>query len=507
MRRRIFSLTLPAHAESRLLPEDFVSLTIDTSLLLGGHWWGPSKEMRNGVAADRTGALDLDDPLLRSYARALAPAVLRIGGTEADRVWYRLGRKAARSFGFDDPDAAFPDPQARRHELVIDKRLWKKLHDFLSASSFSFLFTVSAGPADRDGDGAWIDANARKLIAYSVKKGLPVAAWELGNEVNGFPFIHGWKHRVSPARYARDFIRFAELVKFLDPKAKAVGPASAVWPVIGEPNPIIPRLCASAAAPHLDAVSWHFYPTQSSNGRLAVRRTGPLTTLSPRVLDSCLRWNRRVMKAVSRANRRRPENAPCENWVTESAHALYGGESGVSDAFASTLWWLDELGLLAREGASKVFRQSLVGARYGLLDQDTRSPRPDYYATFLWKRLMGCRALAIEAPAGPDRKLRAYCHEDGERRTLLLINLHASVAAELALPGFAAAESYLLQGAGGLSGKTLLVNGVVASDELVFAWRKKRVRKAYRVDAYSAGSEHSVPPLSALFLVSAANAV
>ncbi|MGA2612961.1 MAG: hypothetical protein ABSG38_05870 [Spirochaetia bacterium] len=40
-----------------------------------------------------------------------------------------------------------------------------------------------------------------------------------------------------------------------------------------------------------------------------------------------------------------------------------------------------------------MFRQSLVGSDYGLLDQNSFAPRPDYYASFLWKRLMGNRVF------------------------------------------------------------------------------------------------------------------
>ncbi len=114
-----------------------------------------------------------------------------------------------------------------------------------------------------------------------------------------------------------------------------------------------------------DVVSWHYYPQQSSRGRLANRRASERMLLSPRRLDSV----RRLSRSISHAARGR------QVWVTESGHALYGGERGLSDTYLSSLWWLDELGLLAREGVARVFRQSLVGADYGLLDQiELRSP-------------------------------------------------------------------------------------------------------------------------------------
>ena len=84
-------------APSSILNPDFLSFTIDTSLLLGGHWWGDSKKMIKGVACDKVKKLDLADKKLIAYARALSPAMLRIGGTEADRVSYKPGAKAVLS--------------------------------------------------------------------------------------------------------------------------------------------------------------------------------------------------------------------------------------------------------------------------------------------------------------------------------------------------------------------------------------------------------------------------
>ena len=195
----VIRLSATTPTEARNLPADYLSLTIDTSLLLGGHWWGPKKGLRNGVSGERTPALDLKNERLRSYARSLSPAMLRIGGTEADRLSYRMGKKAAAAYGPVPRDPAEGNTDVS-HEFVLRKGLWRRLHAFLSEVGFSLLFTLSAGPADRDAEGKWKDDNARKLIAYSRRKGYPVAAWELGNEVNAYPFIYGLSRRVSGRR-------------------------------------------------------------------------------------------------------------------------------------------------------------------------------------------------------------------------------------------------------------------------------------------------------------------
>jgi heparanase 1 len=519
-----------------ILSDDYLSLTIDTSLLLGGHWWGPSKRMRKGVAGELTEPLNLRNERLRSYARALAPAMLRIGGTEADRMRYRMGKypraesetgkeaealpdfQSAFRSGRTSAGIALPDETSGlSHEFVLRKSLWKKLHQFIGHCGFTLLFTLSAGPADRDNQGRWKEDNARRLIAYSLKKKYPVAAWELGNEVNAFPFIHGVKHRVSGTCYAQDFMRLGAMVRGMDGTALLVGPASAVWPRIGEPNPLLRALCASPAAAYLDAASWHYYPQQSSHGRFATRRASESTMLSAQRLDEAGRHAARVGRDLKATGARKGPEKTAEQWVTETAHALYGGEPGLSDTFASTLWWLDELGLFARSGAAKVFRQALVGARYGLLDQDSMDPRPDYFASFLWKKLMGNHAYPLPAHLRPGKKIRIYVHGNGAVqdskifRTVLAINLSRKQTAslELELPGEPyEMERYLLTGDGAFTSRTLLLNGVRAGDDLIFDWKNKATRRKYRLNPQTvqAGTdgasryETHLPPLGAIFL-------
>jgi heparanase 1 len=514
---RACAVILPdcADISCNILSPDFLSFTIDTSLLLGGHWWGDSKKMVKGVAGDKVKRLDLSNKRLIAYARALSPAMLRIGGTEADRVAYKPGTKAVAELfkqandGENKPEDESDYPQDA-HEYVLRKGLWKKLHEFLSSAGMSLLFTVSAGPGDRDPEGRWQEENARKLIAYSVKKKNRVAAWEFGNEINGFPFIYGWGGRVSPTQYARDFARFGKLAKSLDPECRVIGPASAVWPKIGEPYPIIGKLCKSAAAVFLDAVSWHYYPQQSSRGKIATKKTSVNSMLSKRAMNGVLANNGKIHKAIENANAIRSNLAPAENWLTETGHALYGGEPGISDTFVSTLWWLDELGLLARERVSKVFRQSLIGSSYGLLDQDTMEPRPDFYASFLWKRLMGKRVYIPRYHVQPDSKLRVYAHANpaGKKFTLLFINTDKRLPAQAAIKdkrgrAIYADEIYLLRGIDGIRSKEISLNGVQVENDLVFSWNRKKTIEKYRIKNIIGEGEngvYSLDPLSILFL-------
>jgi len=517
--QRTTAVRLPGGAGGpvHVLHPEFLSFTIDTSLVMGGHWWGDSRHMEKGVASDVTGKLDFKTERLLRLAKTLSPAMLRIGGTEADRLFYKPGKKAASEFFLDgryDDESLHGSDQLQTlhaHEYTLKKGLWKKIHDFTASTGMSLVFTVSAGLADRDADGVWHEDNAARLIAWSVKKKFPVAAWEFGNEVNGFPFIYGWKFRVSASQYARDFARFGHLVQSLSPESKIVGPASSVWPKIGEPNPIIPTLCKSPAAVFLDALSWHWYPQQSCRGKFATRRAGPYTLLSARRADSVLRSVARYAKYLAAAKRTGSVNAPCGQWITETGHALYGGEPGVSDTFASSLWWLDTLALFALGGISRVFRQSLIGSDYGLLDQNTCEPRPDFYASFLWKKIMGERVLSFQTVEDKPAALRLYVHASSDERTfsVLAVNFSRTRKQSFRLDADDAAavepdKKYLLAGNGSVHSGTLTVNGVDAGEDLVLAWDRKKTVAKYNTAIFTEDEKKLsfvMPPHSALFLV------
>jgi heparanase 1 len=189
-----------------------------------------------------------------------------------------------------------------------------------------------------------------------------------------------------------------------------------------------------------------------------------------------------------------------ELWLTETASALYGGEGGVSDTYASTLFWLNLLGSMARSGVSRVFRQTLVGSDYGLLDPETFEPRPDYFVTFLWKKLMGGQVFALEEP--PLKTLRWYCHATRGKRnrnTFVMVN-HSTNPVVLETP-FPPIERYILSPAGPLTSHYLLLNGELVEEDLVTHWRKKRIKEKYRILNREGESPLQIPPHSSAFLV------
>jgi heparanase 1 len=94
-------------------------------------------------------------------------------------------------------------------------------------------------------------------------------------------------------------------------------------------------------------------------------------------------------------------------WDSEGGSASCGGQQGYSNRFEATFWYLNALGLLAQHGLAVFIRQTLSGSDYGLIDDATLRPNPDYWAALLWHRLMGTRILAPHVRHAPAR-LRLY---------------------------------------------------------------------------------------------------
>lgn len=357
------------------ISERFLSFSIDTAQALGGVFWDPAgsgKEVPVEV-------YEFGRPRLRRLAGEFSPALLRVGGTAADYVLYDLG---------EAPVAVPPAP----FKLVMTRSIWEGIASFARDLDLEILFTLNAGPGARDASLAWTADNARTFVDFVSARGDPVTVWELGNEINGFPIEHFI--RIDGEQYARDVAVARALIDEHAPGAKLAGPASAYWPPIGEAFPVMPRFLAAGGV-LVDVVTWHFYPQQSKRCPIATRPAAPTVMLDPDNLAAVDRWAEQIEGQVASA-------APqAEVWLGETGNAQCGGEPGVSDRFVGSLWWLDELGRMARRGQRVVVRQTLSGSDYGLLDDATLEPNPDYWASLLWRRLVGTSILAAEVGAEP----------------------------------------------------------------------------------------------------------
>jgi len=445
------------------IDDRFLSFAVDTAEVVGGEFWAPREAERGLLGTQRVASYDFSRPRLRRLAGALAPAYLRVGGTDADRTVYSLtsGRQTSGNSSGELPRGA---------RAVLTAERWDAVNAFARELDLRIVFTLNAGPSARDAEGAWDPESARGLIAYSQARHDPVAVWELGNEINVFPLTHlRW---VGAARYAADLRRARTLLDSLGAPGLLAGVGSAFWPVLGEGRALTEDILR-AAGDVLDIVTWHYYPQQSHRCPLATRRADLRRTVSPARLGELDRWARQVEGEV------RAHAPRASVWLGETASAQCGGEPGISNTFADALWWLDELGRLARRGEQVVIRQTLSGSDYGLIDDATLEPNPSYWASWLWRRLMGTRVLAVDvAPLSP--VLGAYAHclrsegpgggaADGGV-VLLLMNLHPTspIAIALDLDGGGSPGARVLRfDAEGLGSRHARLDGHVLSIETI----------------------------------------
>lgn len=76
--------------------------------------------------------------------------------------------------------------------------------------------------------------------------------------------------------------------------------------------------------------------------------------------------------------------------------------------------WLDKLGLAATNGISRVLRQCIYGLALGLVDKEV--VKPDYWLTFLYKKLVGEDVYEVNVDqSGVDLRLYAGSHRKYER--------------------------------------------------------------------------------------------
>jgi hypothetical protein len=94
-----------------------------------------------------------------------------------------------------------------------------------------------------------------------------------------------------------------------------------------------------------------------------------------------------------------------------------------------------------------------VSSDYGLLDENTLTPRPNYWASVLWRKFMGTTVLNPGPSPAPGLHLYAQCLRGQPGGVaLLVINTDRTAAPELAIP--------LLSNRYTLTAKNLLDNTV-----------------------------------------------
>lgn len=163
------------------------------------------------------------------------------------------------------------------------------------------------------------------------------------------------------------------------------------------------EILAALARPRFDIYSYHSYPAASVRCAFLGKKTQ--TTEEDALSDGWLERPDQIHAFYLRLHDRYEPRKPV--WITETADAACGGNPWAS-TFLDSFRYVYQLGRLAKAGVQVIFHNTLASSDYGLLDQDTFQPHPNYWAALLWRKLMGTKVLDAGRP-WPGLKLYAHC--------------------------------------------------------------------------------------------------
>jgi hypothetical protein len=411
----------------------FQSYNIEMVEVTGGRFWRPYDRAPVATAAGGRPELfgyrrpiDLRNARLRKLAAALAPAYLRVSGTWANTTY------------FADTDVAPSAPPAGFNG-VLTRAQWRGVVEFAQAVDARLVTSFAIGAGVRDADGVWMPNQARRLLGYTRSLGGRIAAAEFMNEPD-LVDISGAPPGYDAAAYGRDFTRFHALARRAAPGMKILGPGTA-----GDTD-LVSEL-AAASRSGLDVISYHHY------GALSERCTG--ASSSEAALSEP--WLARTDKTLAFYRALRDRLSPGRPiWLTETAQAACGGDRWAA-TFLDTFRYLDQLGRLASSGVQVVMHNTLAASDYGLLDENTLAPRPNYWGALLWRQLMGRRVLDAGVPRAMGLHVYAHCQRAVSGGVaLLVINTDRAVSHGVAVP--TATQRYTLDAAS-LDDASVRLNG------------------------------------------------
>jgi heparanase len=442
--------------------ERFQSYNIEMVEVIGGRFWKPygstTKESKAQESVSHAGfapagldpnlyqyraPIDLSNPRLRKLAAALSPAYVRVSGTWANSAYFQ-----------DSENAGPANASPSGFSGVLTRQEWKGVIDFSHAANADIVTSVATGPGSRDAQGVWAPEQARELFEYTKSVGGRIAASEFMNEPT-FAAMGGAPKGYDAASYGRDVEVFRSFLRKTAPDTLFLGPGS-----VGEGPFAIPMAggvlksedLLHAAGPVFDVFSYHLYAAISQ--RCASMGAPSQTTAAAALSQD---WLSRPEKIGAFYGNLRDRFEPGKSlWITETADAACGGNPWAS-TFLDTFRYLVQHASLAQRGVKVIIHNTLASSDYGLLDENTFAPRPNYWAALLWRRLMGTTVLDPQKASTPNLYAYAHClrnHSGGV--TFLVINADEHQIHEMTL--VPEAERYTLTAAQ-LQDRTVQLNG------------------------------------------------
>ncbi len=429
--------------------ERFQSYNVEMVEVIGGRFWKPYKDVnallkKSQPSAKQPGSnpagmdpnvyqyrppIDLTKPRLRRLAAALGPAYVRVSGTWANTSY------------FQDSDTPAPATPPKGFNGVLTRQQWKGVVDFSHAVDAKIVTSFATSPGTRNSAGVWTPDQATQLLAYTKSIGGSIAAAEFMNEPT-YAAMGGAPKGYDAAAYGRDIAVFAPFIKRAAPELTFLGPGSVGEGGVLDTAPgggmLHSEDLLKATGPVFDVFSYHLYAAVSK--RCASMGPSSQTTAAAALSEE---WLNRIDTIDTYYASLRDKFEPGKPlWITETADAACGGNPWAS-TFLDSFRYLDQHGRLAKRGVKVIVHNTLASSDYGLLDENTLAPRPNYWASLLWRKFMGTTVLDAGPSPAPTLHLYAHCLRGQPGGVALLaINTDRTVSQSLSLA--TAAERYTL---------------------------------------------------------------
>ena len=447
--------------------ERFQSYNVEMVEVIGGRFWKPYRDIdallkaqssvtqsNKDAAAVPAGMdpnlyqqrppIDLNNSRLRKLAAALGPAYVRVSGTWANTAY------------FHNSDQPAPKTPPKGFGGILTRRQWKGVIDFAHAVDAKLVTSFATSPGTRNRAGVWTPDQARQLLDYTKSIGGSIAAAEYMNEPT-YAEMGGAPKGYDAAAFGRDFSVFLPFVKKAAPDMLVLGPGG-----VGEGIPIAPIGLAGsiiksedilkATGPRFDGFSYHSYGATSK--RCAAMGPASQTTAEAALTEEFLSRPDRIEAFY--AGLRDTYEPGKLLWLTETADAACGGNPWAS-TFLDSFRYLDQLGRLSKRGVQVHMHNTLASSDYGLLDENTLMPRPNYWAALFWHKFMGTTVLDPGLSTASNLHLYSHCLR-GQPGGVALLAINTDRSAPQSLGLAMAAERYTLT-APSLDATNMQLNG------------------------------------------------
>lgn len=339
--------------------------------------------------------IDLKSPGLRDVARALSPAVLRLGGSEAGQNVTYVGFPGLPTPCPTGHGTYFPNGT---YYYCLTRSRWDEVLEFADATGLRLMLDLNLiGPAQ---SSSWEDGLAQidALLAYTARSGHTPWAYELGNEN---------QDEISPQTAAERVIQVHQCIVAHWPDANErpllVGPSVHIYPDwIAE---FLHALQDSNTTSPLDIFAYHMYSGYGKAPNIVSQ------VPSTAFLDDARGLVDTAAASVRFSGAGAMSTLPM--LVSETAAAWSsGGPTGVCLSFASSFWYFDHLTHAAASaggGHIAVARQTLVGGNYSLVDSNADfKANPDFFVALLWRQVVEGQASAPAETEALENAVRVF---------------------------------------------------------------------------------------------------